>query len=105
MNKLEILQQGESLPFNFDRGKNSISGWTCTITVKQKPSDSPLPGFPRVVPELNGSWPGFITQTESASFPVLPKGRSYMLIASLVNPTTDEEEQITVRFRVTKAWV
>lgn len=105
MNKLEILQQGESLPFNFDRGKNSIVGWTCTITVKQKPSDAALPGFPRVIPALGNSWPGFITQTESAALPVLPKGRSYMLVASLVNVTTDEEEVITVRLRISKAWV
>ena len=103
MNKLTILQQGESLPFNFDRGDNSISGWICTISVMEKAGDTPL--IQRVIPELNGSWPGFITQTESAALPVLAKGATYMLVASLVNVTTDEEEVIPVRFKISKAWV
>lgn len=103
MNKLTIIRQGESLPFQFDRGDNSVDNWTCTITVKEKPDDAAL--VSRVVTAQNNEWVGFLTQSETSALPVLDKGAPYYLIASLVNVTTDEEEVVTVRFRVTKAWV
>lgn len=103
MNKLTIIRQGESLPFRFDRGGNSIDGWTCTITVKEQPADAAL--ISRVVLPTNNAWVGFLTQSETSALPVLSKGAAYYLIASLVNVSTDEEEVVTDRVRVTKAWV
>lgn len=106
MNKLLIIRQGESVPFSFDRGGNSIDNWVCTVYLKEKPSDANDAFMtPRVVPPSNGSWPGFITQSESSALTPLAKGAAYYLIAALVNVTTDEEEIVTDRIRVTTAWV
>jgi hypothetical protein len=102
MNKLTIIKQGESLPFSFDRGENSISGWTCTISVKEKPADAAI--LSRVVAPSDGAWTGFLTQTETAALPVLSKGAPYYLIAKLSNTSTDEEEIITARFKISTAW-
>ena len=104
MNKLEIIRQGESLDFNFTLNDptESISNWTCTISVKEKPDDAAL--ISRVVTPNGNSWPGFLTQTETSALPPLAKGAAYYLIALKQNTTIDKEEQETVRFRVTKAW-
>jgi hypothetical protein len=102
MSKTTIIQQGESLPFNFDRGDNSISGWVCTIFVKEKPSDSAL--LTRVVAAEGNSWPGYLTEPETAALPVLTTGAPYYLIAKLTNSSTNEEELVTVRFKVSQAW-
>jgi hypothetical protein len=102
MNKLTIIRQGESLPFEFDRDGADINGWTCTISWKEKPGDAAIAS--RVVPASNGTWPGFLTQSETSGLPVLPKGAAYYLIAKLENTGTDEEEIITVRFKVSTAW-
>ena len=40
LNKLVIIQRGESLPFKFDRGGATIDTWTCQIKVKQRPEDT-----------------------------------------------------------------
>ena len=98
MRALTVLQKGESLPFEFDRGDNSIDGWTCTISVKTKPSAAVE--FTRVIPPLNGKWPGFITQSESSALAI---GLFY-LIALLEDTSTDEQEIITVRFRISTEW-
>lgn len=98
MRPMSLLQKGESLPFEFDRGENSIDGWTCTISVKTKPSAAAE--FSRVITPLSGSWPGFITESESDA---LAKGLFY-LIALLQNTSTDEKEIITVRFTISTEW-
>ncbi len=106
MSKGVLLDAGESLPFSFDRGENSIAGWTCTIFIKQKRSDADDAFIsPRVIPPLNGSWPGFITQSESASLPA--SDDYYFLGAKLENVSTDEEEVIREqsRFKINNAWL
>lgn len=100
MSKIVLLDAGESLPFNFDRGDNSIDGWTCTIFVKQRPSDTPF--ITRVITPIANEWPGFLTQSETAA---LSPGL-YFLSAKLENTLTDEEEVIRERsrFKVNSAW-
>lgn len=39
-NKIISIQVGESLPFKFDRGGDSITNWTCDVSWKQFPSDN-----------------------------------------------------------------
>lgn len=101
MSKIPILEPGESIPFVFDRGANSIDGWTCTVSVKQKPSDTSFI-TPRVIAPTNSVWEGFLTQTELNG---LASGL-YFVIALLQNTTTDEEEVVRerTRFRITEAW-
>ena len=103
MSKIVIIDAGESLPFNFDRGENSIDGWTCTIFVKQRSSDASF--ITRVITEVNGSWPGFLTQSETAA--LTPSDASYFLGAKLENVSTDEEEVIREqsRFKINNAWI
>ena len=98
MSKLVNIQAGESLPFEFDRAGNSITGWICTIDLKQFPDDSSI--VSRVVPSVVNSWPGFLTQSETTG---LSAGLHY-LNTKLVNVDNDEEEAIPVRFSITKAW-
>ena len=102
MRKPTLIRAGESLPFTFDRGVNSIVGWNCVITVKQKLADSvSLFGVNRQIVAENGAWPGYLTQTETSG---LAAGWDYLL-AKLTNTDTDEEELIDVRFSVSTAWV
>lgn len=98
MNPLLRIQQGESLPFKFDRGTDSIDGWTCTIEVKQYTPD--VATISRVIPATGGEWIGFLTQSETVG---LATGLWY-LTATLVKLTTDELEQIPVRFSVSAKW-
>ncbi len=103
MSKIITPQQGESIPFCFDRGGNDITGWVCTIFVKQYPDD--VATITRIIPpgvnaDGDPAWPGFLTQTETN---LLDHGLWY-ISAKLVNASNDEEEAIPVRFNVTKAW-
>ena len=97
-NKLTIIQAGESLPFLFDRGGDAISGWVCTISVKVHPDDAAI--LTRVIPALDSGWPGLLTNSETSGLSV---GLHY-LIAVIADVITDEEEQVVVRFHITKAW-
>lgn len=102
MAKIVTIQPGESLPFSFDRGGNSISGWTCVMTVKQYPG-GPVMIQRTITPNSKNKWAGFLTQTETSG---LTKGLYYME-AKLTNSTTDEEEAIVngnTRFHVSPAW-
>jgi len=101
MNKLVRIQQGESLPFRFDRGGGEIEGWVCTIELKQFPDDVDiLTGSGRIIDPVDLGWPGFLTNTETSGLAI---GLFY-LIASLVNLTSNELEQIPVRVSVSKKW-
>jgi len=103
MRAVTLLRAGESLPFTFDRGSNSISGWTCTISVKQFPSQADtIFSINRVIPPVNNQWPGFLTQSETSGLTAFSK--PYYLIAILRNTTTDEEESIEVRFKIAPAF-
>ena len=106
MNKLVRIQQGESLPFRFDRGGGDIAGWTCTIELKKYPdSVDLLTGTGRVIDPVDLGWPGFLTNTETSGLSVNgPTGGLHYLIASLVNLTSNELEQIPVRVSVSKKW-
>lgn len=99
-NKLVIVQEGESLPFKFDRGGASIEGWTCQIKVKQKPSD--LPDIDRNIPADNDdrAWSDFLTKTETLNL----KTGLWYITGVLSNLGTQEQEEIPVRFQVTKSW-
>jgi len=98
-NKLVVIQRGESLPFKFDRGGASIEQWTCVIKVKQKPDD--LPDIARTIPsDDDRAFSGFLTRTETLN---LIEGLWY-LTGVLTNVSTDEQEEIPVRFQVSKTW-
>jgi len=98
MSKIQVIRQGESLPFKFDRGGASTDGWTCNIQVKEFPASSPIVN--RVIPLVDGVWAGFLTQTETSPLAI----GLYYLTALLSNTTTDEEEQVPLRFNASTAW-
>ena len=97
-NKLERITQGESVPFSFDRDGASIVGWVCTITAKQYTEDTAP--INRVITPTNDVWSGFLTQSETSGLAI----GLWFLTASLVNTTTDEMEQKTVRYDVAPGW-
>lgn len=99
MSKIDIIQQGESLPFVFDRDGEDIAGYTCLIEVKMLPDDQAI--ISRVITPEEEQWKGFLTQTETMGLEV----GLYYLTAQLSNVGTDEEEQKPTRFQVSKAWV
>ncbi len=99
-NEMTIIQQGESLPFVFDRSGKSIAGWVCTLVVKQLPADAAL--ISRIIPSRGSTWPGFLTSTETKD--ILTTLGQYRAIGLLVNASTGEEEQVPVRFHLTEAW-
>lgn len=102
-NKLTRIQQGESLPFKFDRGGDTVEGWTCTITLKQFPSD--VSSVTRVITlDVNNAWSGFLTNSETDTLDAVRNKGTWYLTATLINLATDELEQIPVRFSVTKKW-
>lgn len=96
LNALIIIQSGESLPFKFDRGGESIENWTCKILVKQKFQDPSE--ITRIIPsDDDRAFSGFLTSTETTN---LPNEGLWYLIGVLVNISTDEKEEIRVRFTV-----
>ncbi len=102
MNKLVRIQNGESLPFKFDRDGAEIDGWVCTIFLKKFPADTDLlTGTGRIIPpELDQrAWIGFLTTNETSALL-----GEYFLIAALVNITTNELEEVPVRVSVSQSW-
>jgi len=101
MSFIQPIQKGESVPFVFDRGGESIDGWICTINVKRLNTDSS--SITRVIAADGTTWPGFLTSTETDTLTV--GGKPYRLVGILTNASTDEEEQVTkIRFNLTGAW-
>ncbi len=101
MNKLIRIQQGESLPFRFDRDGADIGGWVCTIVLKKFPPDVDLlTGVGRVIPPVHRGWPGFLTNSETGPLAI----GLYYLTATLINIVNNELEQIPVRVSVTTKW-
>ena len=98
MAKITVLRKGESLPFEFDRGDESIAGWVCTLQVRKYPGDSAA--ISRVIPPDGETWPGFLTQAETSA---LATG-VWRMIGVLTNSVTDEEEQVPLRFNITDSW-
>jgi hypothetical protein len=104
MNKLLRGQQGESIPFRFDRDGGTIEGWVCTIFLVKRPGDVDLlTGSGRVIPprDRDRSFPGYLTNTETGPLDIA----LYYLIAALVNVSTNEYEEIQARVDVTESWV
>ncbi len=104
MNKLLRVQQGESVPFKFDRDGGVIDTFVCTVFLVQRPGDVDLlTGTGRVIPPRNRdrSFPGFLTNTETGPLAV----GLYYLIAALVSVSTNELEEIQARVDVTEKWV
>jgi hypothetical protein len=99
MSGIEIIGKGDSLPFVFDRNGLDISGWICTLEVKQYPADVAI--ISRVITPTNGVWEGFLTSTETDT---LTAGITYRMVAVLTNATTVEEEQVVVRFFMRVSW-
>jgi len=92
------LKQGESYPFEFDRDGEDISGWVCTINLKQYPDDTPL--IKRVITPTDGVWSGTLTNQDTKNLDV----GQYLLIGKLTNASTGENEQDIIRFYVSKGW-
>lgn len=98
MTKPNIIQRGESFPFVFDRGDESIDGWTCAIFVKIFPSG--IISISRAITPKDGAWSGFLTADETASLSV----NQQILTARLTNATTGETEEQSIKFYVSTAW-
>jgi len=99
-NALLTKQQGESVNFKFDRDGDSITGYICTITLKQFAEDTTE--LTRIIaPDTTTeSFSDFLTSTETASLAL----GTWWLTGTLVNATTDEQEQIPIRINFTKKW-
>ncbi len=87
------------MAFTFDRGDEDVDGWTCIIHVKEFKNDSSQ--ISRTI-ELddNNQWSGFVTSTETDALSL----GMYRLIAVLTDASTDEEEQVVIRFNLVKKW-
>ncbi len=90
---MRTIRKGGSLPFVFDRGGEDISGWICTIEVKQYPGDTPA--ITREVAPDGREWPGFLTSTETAA--LAPLG-TWMIVGVITNAAEDREETPPIRF-------
>lgn len=97
MSAIPIIRQGEDLEFSFDLGGDDITGWICTMAVKESVEGAVL--TTRVIPPQGNAWPGLLTSTETAAYNI----GIHLLIGKLTNSGTDQERQIDKRFQVTKA--
>ena len=95
---MSIIKQGESYDYSFDRGDETISGWACTINLKQYPDDTST--IKRVISPTNDKWSGTLSSNDTKNLNV----GQYLVIANLVNATTGEKEVKTDRFYVSKGW-
>lgn len=102
MSSIPIIRIGGSLPFKFDRTGLDVDDWTLKIFVRQYPTSADLI-TPRFVLPLNSLWEGYLTSSETASFTVTSKSPNY-LIGVLENVSTDEKQQIVLRFHVGPPW-
>lgn len=98
MEKMQSVRQGGTVSVAFDRGGESLSGWTCQLIIKKFPGSTP--DVDRAITAVGGEWPTFITQTESALLDVAV----YYMIGKMANTTTDEEQQVELRLMVQPAW-
>lgn len=99
MAAIHLIEQGESFSFVFDRDGEDITGWVCSIEVKQFPSDVPF--IARIIPPEDGHWPGTLTSTETEPLPV----GLYYLHADLTYAATDERELKQERIQVSPTWL
>jgi len=92
------IKQGESFPYTFDRDGEDISGWVCTINLKQYPDDAPI--IKRVITATDDEWSGTLTNQDTKNLDV----GQYLLIGKLTNASTGENEQDIIRFYVSKGY-
>lgn len=97
-NHLQTVRKGRSLPFTFDRGGESLNGWTCAIEVKRFPGDTAA--ITRLIEPDALEWPGFLTSTETAGLD--PIG-TWMLIGVITNTSEDRQEMPVIRFSLAEA--
>lgn len=99
-NALITGQQAESIKFKFDRDGESITGFVCTITLKQFAEDSSV--VTRIIPPdtADQSFPGFLTSTETTGLAI----GLWWLTGTLVNAVSNMQEQIPRRLNITKKW-
>lgn len=102
MASIPIIKIGGSLPFKFDRTGLDVAQWTLTIYVRQYPTSSDLI-TPRTVIASNDIWDGYLTSTETSTFTVTTASPNY-LIGVLENVSTDEKQQLQLRFHVGPPW-
>jgi len=102
MSKIQTIREDGSLPFVFDRGAASISGWVCNIIVRQFPNSPILIGPREIIPTGN-VWEDFLTSTETSVLDVSSQS-PYYLIGLLTNQSTDEKQQVPLRFHVSSKW-
>lgn len=95
---ITTIKQGESFPFTFNRGGEDISGWVCTINLKQYPDDTPI--IKRTITATDDEWSGTLTNQDTKNLDI----NQYMLIANITNATTGEKEVDIDRFYVSKSW-
>ena len=103
MSRIVTIKQGESVPFSFDLDGASLTGYTCTINVKQYPSDTASVSRTVIAstqPDGSQAFSGFLTQTETAA---LATGM-WVITAVMNKASTDEETVKQSRFQVSTDW-
>lgn len=92
-----LFKEG-SLPFQFDRGGQSIDGFVCTMSVQIKPGGTVF--LSRVIEPTGDEWTGYLTSGETFT---LPPG-VYRIIGILVSTSTAEQQTLPTRFQVVAAY-
>ena len=98
MNKINRVQQGESYEHTFDLDGDSVSGWVCTIFVKQFNGDAP--DITRIITAVGDAWPVTLTPAETAALAL----GLWFLVGVMVNATTGETREEPTRIGVAPTW-
>ena len=98
-----LIKKGEDFEFTFDLDGDDISGWICTIFLRQFPKSLDLI-IPRVIPPIGNEWQGLLTSTETAALEVSSIS-PYYLIGLLTNASTDQQREIQKRVHVQPTFI
>jgi len=96
--QMKTVRKGESFPFAFDMGGDSISDFTCTIEARKYPGDTPAVSR-AIAPSANG-WSGFLTSAETDS---LNQIGEWMLVGVITNTAGDREATPLIRFHLAES--
>lgn len=107
-NAITIIRDGGDLPFVFDRDGEDITGFICTVTVKQFPDVS----LSTVVPDfevepVGNEWPGSLTPGQTTLLrdsSLTVTTTPFYLTAKITNATTQESREIPERFQLATSW-
>ena len=99
-NMVRVLDQGDSLAFFFDRSGLALGNWTLTINIKTYASDTALMSRIIALDPSGRFWEDHLTATETAALAL----GNYRLTGHMFNATTDESDEVELRFNITKAW-